>query len=244
MYHPVEWTPERIERFWNFYSRNAGAQENYFSKQFGSAIVHLVRRRVNLAGILVDLGCGPGYFLDELLRAGLACKAVDFSAEAVDQVRRRFAGHPGFLGGMVGSLDHLPLENGVASAVFLIEVLEHLAPELAATALEEIQRVLQPGGSLIITVPNEEDLDESAVACPDCGCVFHRMQHLQSFTRPSLEETLRKAGFDVVWAASLHLKHFAGSWATRPVGHLQHLVHNLRHRPNPHLLVIGRRRPA
>lgn len=241
MYHRVDWTPEQIQRFWNFYSSNAAAHGSYFSGRFGNAIVRLVRRRVKLSGTLVDFGCGPGYLLEELLRQGFRCKAIDASAEAVHRVRERFAGHPGFLGAALGDLDRLPLLEGEAGAIFLIEVLEHLSPEFATTAFAEFRRVLQPGGHLIVTVPNEEDLGANSVACPDCGCVFHRMQHVQSFSRESLAQLMKAVGFEAVFVASLHLKHFAGNWVTRPVGLVKHLARALRHRPNPHLLAIGRR---
>ena len=112
MYHSIEWTPERIERFWNFYSANAAAHGNYFSKQFGGAILALVRGRVRLAGPVVDLGCGPGYFLEELLRNKLACKGIDSSAEAVASVQTRLQGRPGFLGAAVGRLDRITLTDG------------------------------------------------------------------------------------------------------------------------------------
>ena len=244
MYHAVEWTPERIERFWNFYSQNAAAHASYFSGRFGRAILHLVRRHVSLSGPVVDLGCGPGYLVEELLCQGLACKAIDSSAEAVERVRDRFAGRPRFLGAAVGTLDPVPLADGEAGAVFLIEVLEHLGSEFATKALAETRRVLRSGGHLVITVPNEEDLSANAVACPDCGCVFHRMQHVQSFTSRSLAGVLSAAGFEVVFVEGLNLKHFAGAWATGAVGRVRHLVRSLRHRPNPHLLAIGRRPAA
>jgi len=244
MYHPVEWTPERVERFWNFYSGNAAAHGSYFSRRFGRAIIRLARRHVTLSGILVDFGCGPGYLVEELLRQGFTCKAIDVSDQAVDHVRERFAGRPGFLGASVGSLDRLPLQEGEVGAIFLIEVLEHLSQESAATACAEFRRVLQPGGHLIVTVPNEEDLQANSVACPDCGCVFHRMQHVQNFSGASLSRWLTGVGFEPVFVASLHLKHFGGRWMTRPVGLVKHLARRLRHRTNPHLLGIGRRLPS
>lgn len=243
MYHSVEWTPERIERFWNFYGTNAAAHGSYFSGQFGGAILRLTRRHVTLSDPLVDLGCGPGFLVEELLRQGYACKAVDSSREAIERVRERFAGRAGFLGGVVGSLDHLPLQDGEAGALFLIEVLEHLSPAFMATALSESRRVLRPGGHLIVTVPNEEDLAAHSVACPDCGCVFHRMQHVQSFSRHSLAQQIGSFGFDVVIASSLHLKYFAGNWLTRPLGAVRHRARVLRRRPNPHLLAVARRPP-
>jgi SAM-dependent methyltransferase len=244
MYHSIDWTPERIQRFWDFYSSNAAAHASYFSRRFGRAIIRLVQRHGRLTGPAVDFGCGPGDFVEELLRLGVSCKAIDVSVEAVDRVQRRFAGRPGFLGAFAGSLDRLPLQDGEAGAIFLIEVLEHLTPETAALAGVEFRRVLQPGGHVIVTVPNEEDLQANAVACPDCGCVFHRMQHVQRFSRESLSEWLVGVGFQPVFVAGLHLKHFAGSWMIRPVGLLKHRIRRLRHRPNPHLVAIARILPA
>ena len=241
MYHPIEWTPERIERFWDFYSANAAAHGNYFSKQFGGAILALVRGQVRLAGPVVDLGCGPGYFLEHLLRQGLACKAIDSSAEAVASVQARFGGQPGFLGASVGRLDRLPLADGEAGAIFLIEVMEHLTPDLMAATYAELSRVLRSGGHLIITVPNDENLDANSVACPECGCVFHRMQHLQRYTAESLAQRLTAAGFEVVFAAGVSLKYFKGGWPVRAVGAVRHRVHRLRQRPSPHLVAVARR---
>ena len=241
MYHPIEWTPERIERFWNFYSANAAAQGSYFSKQYGRAILSLVRGQVRLAGPVVDLGCGPGYFLEDLLRNGLACKGIDSSAEAVASVQARLRGRPGFLGAAVGRLDRIPLEDGEAGAVCLIEVMEHLAPELAETTYAELHRVLRPGGHLIITVPNDENLDANSVACPECGCVFHRMQHLQRFTAESLAQRMRAAGFRVAFARGLALKRFTGGRLTRAVGAVRQMARRLQGRPNPNLVAVGSR---
>ena len=184
MYHPIEWTPERIERFWNFYSANAAAHGSYFSKQFGGAILALVRGGCVSRARSWILGCGPGYFLEHLLRHGLACKAIDSSVEAVALVQARRRDGRVFSAplwaGWIGSRS----TDGEAGAVFLIEVMEHLTPDQTVVTYAEISRILRPGGHLIITVPNAEDLEANSVACPECGCVFHRMQHL-SGSRPS-----------------------------------------------------------
>jgi SAM-dependent methyltransferase len=244
MYHPIEWTPERIERFWDFYSANAAAQGNYFSKQYGRAILSLVRGRVHLAGPLVDLGCGPGYFLEELLRNGFACKGIDSSAEAVASVQARLLGRPGFLGAAVGRLDRIPLEDGEAGTVCLIEVMEHLAPDLAEATYAEIHRALRPGGHLIITVPNAENLEANSVACPECGCVFHRMQHLQRFTAESLAQHMTAAGFKVAFSRGVALKHFTGGRPARVIGVVRQMARRLQGRPSPNLVAVASRGAA
>jgi hypothetical protein len=47
--------------------------------------------------------------------------------------------------------------------------------------LKEINRVLLDGGYLIGTVPFNENLLSSQVVCPDCGKLFHKWGHHQSF---------------------------------------------------------------
>ena len=49
--------------------------------------------------------------------------------------------------------------------------------------MAELTRVLQPGGTLILTTPFAETLAESTVACPRCDCAFHRWGHQQSFVQ-------------------------------------------------------------
>jgi len=73
-------------------------------------------------------------------------------------------------------------------AVFMIEVLEHLLPEDIDKGLSEVWRVLKPKGYLVITVPYKEDLLKNMIICPECGAVFHRSQHLQTFDESKVKK--------------------------------------------------------
>ncbi len=48
----------------------------------------------------------------------------------------------------------LPFRSGKISKVYLCDVIEHLNPVYVPYTLKEIQRVLEPGGSLILSTPN------------------------------------------------------------------------------------------
>jgi hypothetical protein len=58
--------------------------------------------------------------------------------------------------------------------------------------------VLRPGGYLVITTPNEEALEAQHVMCPSCGCEFHPVQHLRSWSSAALSLALVQAGFRTV----------------------------------------------
>lgn len=64
--------------------------------------------------------------------------------------------------------------------------------------LNESFRLIAPGGFIAITTPNNEDLNESTLLCPDCGCVFHRWQHVRSWTPKSLLSAMENNAFNTL----------------------------------------------
>jgi 2-polyprenyl-3-methyl-5-hydroxy-6-metoxy-1,4-benzoquinol methylase len=184
------WTPEMVRRFWDFERTHP---ERYFSFQVGAVIARRFRRY--LSGRVVDYGAGPGFLLDELLRRGVQCAAVEFGAETVAQLNNRFKERKGFL----GARDHAHLAEWrqTFDAAFLIEVVEHLYDEQLHECLSDLASLLKPGGCLIVTTPNEEDRSKSFLCSPESGKLFHRFQHVRSWTAESLRRVLGEHGFDI-----------------------------------------------
>ena len=167
-------------------------------------------------------------------------QGIDSSARAVDEVLARFGTHPLLLGALQGDFDHIPLNDNEAGTIFLIEVLEHMDNNFMAKAFDEMRRVLKEGGHLIVTVPNEENLEAKKIACPECGCVFHRVQHMQSFNRQSLAEMLHDHGFQVEFCKGLNFFDFSGDKLSRVTGFGRRVISIFRHSSPPHLLAIGK----
>ena len=91
----------------------------------------------------------------------------------------------------VGYAESMPFDDEAFDYVVASEVIEHLSDSQRTAALQQIARVLRPGGCLLVTVPYQENLALGEVICPDCGKIFHRWGHQKSFSRQSLREELQ-----------------------------------------------------
>ena len=88
---------------------------------------------------VLDAGCGEGVLVDEY--AGrLAIEGVDANY-ASDRVRK-------------ASLTALPYADASFDRALCLDVLEHLPFADQPRALAELRRVLEPGGELLVSVPN------------------------------------------------------------------------------------------
>jgi len=121
---------------------------------------------LRLAGIepgkpVVDLGCGYGRHLRELLQWGHRVIGIDRSALLLGEARLEAPGATLLL----GDLRALPLHAGSMAAAFCFYSSMFLGTdEDAAFALTEAARVLRPGGSLVLTTDNPLRLAARPVA--------------------------------------------------------------------------------
>ncbi len=97
---------------------------------------------------VLDCACGAGYGSLLLLRAGAAqVIGVDVSEDALAHARWHFRG-PDY---RRGDGRTLPLETASVEVAVSLETIEH-APD-AAQFLGELSRVLEPGGTLVLSTP-------------------------------------------------------------------------------------------
>ena len=103
-------------------------------------------RKIRRGGRVLDVGCGRGILLRTFLEQGLETHGVETSRKAVQGAdpRAEIA-----IAARLADVGYAP---GYFDAVVLFHVLEHL-PDPRAT-LEEIHRVLCPGGLLFVAIPN------------------------------------------------------------------------------------------
>ncbi|MBR1214312.1 class I SAM-dependent methyltransferase [Bradyrhizobium sp. JYMT SZCCT0180] len=97
---------------------------------------------------VLDIGCGNGYVLYQYARHGASVAGVDLTKTAVELSRKRFE-----LGGLKGEFlqvdgNKLPFPDGHFDIVCSMGVLHHVSDP--RPMVEEIFRVLRPGGRLIV----------------------------------------------------------------------------------------------
>ena len=102
---------------------------------------------------VADLGCGPGYVTAHLAELGLAAFGVDASPEMIALARQA---HPN-LQFDVGSMAELNIADGVLGGVLSRWSIIHTPPQEVPAILAEFERVLAPGGHLLIGFSASED---------------------------------------------------------------------------------------
>jgi SAM-dependent methyltransferase len=233
--HPIEWTPERVKRFWDFYSSNPALEDSYFARMVGRSLLAFVSKRIEI-GSAVDIGCGPGDLIELLLAAGHRAWGADSSPSSLDRVRSRFEGQSGFQGATMMELGKISLPSESVDTAFMLEVVEHMDDSALGASLTEAGRVLRKDGHLVLTTPNEENLDANKTMCPECGCVYHRIQHVRAWSAASLRAYVEPFGFTTVTCEATVLSPYTG-----PLGLLYRTVYPMIRHRRPHLVYIGRK---
>ena len=100
---------------------------------------------------VLDLGSGAGYFSETICTQASSTFCLDIALGNLLSIKQRKNGNL-FL--IHSEAEHLPFSDTSFNKVLCSEVLEHIEGD--REALREIARILQPGGTLVITVPCSE----------------------------------------------------------------------------------------
>lgn len=181
----------------------SGYDEAYYVPWRGEAVARqrMWERRIQLLrdarrGRLLDVGCAEGSFLRVARAAGFSVAGTELSPHGA----RRTAGD---LDAPVhcGELVDAGLPAGSFAVVTFWHVLEHMLHPGAALA--EARRILEPGGSLVVAVPNRRNPLFRAAYRLARGKRLHlyhptdREQHLHHWDPHSLGRALQGRGFEI-----------------------------------------------
>lgn len=184
-YKMMEWTDENIKKFWDYESN---LKENYFTYQVGDKVVEYLHSYLSDKKNILDFGCGAGYLIEHLLKIGLEVYGLDFSDKSIEKVNEKYRNDPLFKGAFTMGSDMNNVNK--FDSIIATEVIEHLDDNKLKSTMNFIKNSLTDNGIAIFTTPNDEDLSKSMVYCPEAECVFHRWQHVRSWTEESLRTYL------------------------------------------------------
>jgi ubiquinone/menaquinone biosynthesis C-methylase UbiE len=191
---------------------------------------------------VLDLGCGGGRHAFEVYRRGGNVVAFDLDPTELGPVQGMFAamreageagaraGEAGARAGEAGAragatavsgdATAMPFGDGAFDRVIAAEVLEHVLDD--QRAMNELARVLRPGGLAAVTVPSW--LPERV--CWALSTEYHKVPggHVRIYTRVELQAKLARAGLRVGWHHYAHGLHSPYWWLKCAVG-----VHDDKH---------------
>ncbi len=139
-------------------------------------------------GRLLDIGCGAGKYLQSMRGIGWNAEGVEFNSGAV-QTCRNFG-----LSVFQGELHEASFPDNSFDVVTARHVIEHIPDP--GSFVEEIFRILKPGGLLILRTPNSRALGRSWFGTNWFANEVPR--HLTLFSPENLRILAERAGFQCI----------------------------------------------
>lgn len=173
---------------------------------------------------LLDLGCGFGRHAFEALRRGGRVVACDMAFPELEQVvgtaeAMRGAGEIGpdlLCASVNGDGTRLPFADNSFDRIIASEVMEHVPDDLCA--LEELTRVLRPGGTIAITIPAWFPEKVCWKITDQYHAPFVPGGHVRIYTEEELRQKMRGAGLVPGGSHLAHALHAPYWWLRCAVG--------------------------
>jgi 2-polyprenyl-3-methyl-5-hydroxy-6-metoxy-1,4-benzoquinol methylase len=240
--HDVIWTSEKIGRFWD-YENNERKISPWFTMLVGDGIWNFTKKFIPVNAKILDYGAGQGFLSEHILKQTNKQKAhtidcSEFSVAGLKHIEEKLSSFNNF--GKTVLIKTFPLDvpDHSYDVIYFIEAIEHLTDEYLIPTLQEFKRLLKKNGILIVSTPNDENLDNYKYHCPDCGCVFHYMQHIRSFNSETLSSLMREVSFNTLFCGATDFNFHKNDLKNKEK--IKKLLFSIIKRKQPHLVYIGK----
>jgi ubiquinone/menaquinone biosynthesis C-methylase UbiE len=159
-------------------------RQSFFTEKVRKVAVS--KAEVQAGKLAADIGAGTGFITEELIKNGLKVVAVDQSEAMLEEMKKKY-GRLDTVEYRRGEFNNLPIQDETVDYVFANMYLHHV--ELPQVAIEEMARILKPGGKVVITDMDEHEFE------------FLRMEHhdrWMGFKREDVESWFKQAGLQNV----------------------------------------------
>ncbi len=169
---------ETVAKEWDTVRDQAQGSESY---------IDTLHSHIPSSDTLLELGCGSGAVLKQLLPREGTTIGVDYSEAMIEEAKRNLEGSQPQTDLRLGSLEHLPLGDNTVDTALAYMVFHHVAEPSAA--LQDAARVIRPGGKLVIIDLLEHENDRMREQYADLWLGFCPKQ---------FAVWVKQAGFDTV----------------------------------------------
>jgi ubiquinone/menaquinone biosynthesis C-methylase UbiE len=125
-------------------------------KPFDRRLLDRLAESVRHSGVVCDLGCGPGQVARYLNERGAKVCGMDLSAGMIERARQL---NPGIEFNQ-GDMRALPVQDNAWAGIAAFYAIVNVLPGDILKALQEMLRVLVPGGRLLLSFHIGEDTSQ------------------------------------------------------------------------------------
>lgn len=141
----------------DMYNKETENLEDAIFRQRRNATIEFIQKNYGTDAEICDIGCGAGPVTYELLRIGYTPFALDFSEDMLKNAKKRIntlnnVGCPL----INGNSESLPFPDNYFDCVVCLGVISYV--EHYENIIKEIERILKPGGTSIVTYRNSNNL--------------------------------------------------------------------------------------
>jgi SAM-dependent methyltransferase len=148
-----------------------------------------VERFIKKFGRILDVGAGLGLLLSQAAKRGWSVYGVELSEYGPHYAKEHFG-----IEIFHGILENASYPHGWFDAVMLQDTIEHVVDP--KSVVDEIRRVLRPGGVLTVSTPNFASLGRRMIGTQ--WSLIGPTEHLVLFRCKTLRTLLTRCGFRIV----------------------------------------------
>lgn len=179
----------KLESYYKNFNYKSGYFNETIIRQDSKRTIIKLKRLGFKDGLLFDVGCGAGFFLDEARKAGYKVQGIDVSKDAIIYAKN-------ILKLNVTNADLLDCKypNNKFRIITLIQVIEHLIDP--KPILRKIYKLLEHNGVLYIATPNINSYLSKTLQKD-----FNYMippEHIGFYSNETLSKILSKVGFKII----------------------------------------------